>query len=267
VQRRLEEAFWIDEEGLYGDMVATPAEMAPRLRVWLARARQQDREGGEGAERARLDVASLFERLLEEAVGEPDQERKRAWLCKNWTLICPLEAGLTAPEKAARLLARVESPEFSGPWGMYLSGIERRRSMSIATGVLAIAELRYGRVEQALGYIRTITATLDMHMPGAISEMSPDYGCCVQAWSGYGVAWPLVTQIFGVQPDAFRRRLALSPVFPRDWPAASLKSLRVGSNAFDIAWDGRVLRVLSREPGWAVNSDGPPLQVEYATTG
>jgi glycogen debranching enzyme len=267
VQGRLEEAFWIDGEGLYGDMVATPAEMAPRLRVWLERARQQDHQGGEGGERARFDVAAQFERLLEEAVREPDQERKRAWLCKNWTLICPLEAGLTAPDKAARLLARVESPEFSGPWGMYLSGIERRRSMSIATGVLAVAELRYGRVEQALGYIRTIAKTLDMHMPGAISEMSPDYGCCVQAWSGYGVAWPLVTQVFGVQPDAFRRRLALSPTFPGDWPAASLRSLRVGSNVFDIAWDGSVLRVVSQEPGWTVTADGTPLQVEYATTG
>jgi glycogen debranching enzyme len=262
VGRRIEDAFWIADEGLYGDIVATPAEMAPRLRAWIERARGRDHGGEAGVEQARA-----FARLLEEAERAPDQERKRAWLCKNWTLLCPLEAGLTPRENALRLLERVESPEFSGPWGMYLSGIERRRSMSIATGVLAVAELRYGRVEQALGYVRTIAKTLDMHMPGAISEMSPDYGCFVQAWSGYGVVWPLVTQVFGVQPDAFGRRLALAPCFPRDWPAASLRGVRVGSNAFDIAWDGRALRVLSREPGWAVTADGMPVQVEYATAG
>ena len=93
-----------------------------------------------------------------------------------------------------------------------------------------------------------------LHMPGAISEMSPDSGCFLQAWSGYGVAWPVVTQMFGIQPDAFRRRLALSPTFPVGWTEARLSGVRVGSNTFDVAWDGRMLTVTSHEPGWTVTA-------------
>lgn len=259
VRARIEEAFWIDAEALYGDMVATPAEMAPRLRYWVERAEQPDHEG-----RTNLDAAAAFRRLMEQAESDPEQDRKRPWLCQNWTLLCPLEAGLTPPERAIRLLERVEGPEFSGRWGMYLSGIERFRSMSINTGVLAVAELQYGRVDKALQYVRTIAETLDMQMPGAISEMSPDYGCFVQAWSGYGVAWPLVTQVFGLRPDAFRRRLVLNPAFPPEWPAASLTGVHIGSNVFDLRWDGQTLRVTSQQPGWVVEANGVPLQVGAA---
>ena len=247
----------METEGLYGDMHATPDEMVPRLRRWVRRTEHPDGRGTVTPE-----VAAEFRRLLQEAESDAHQDRKRPWLCKNWTVICPLEAGLAPLERAMRSLERVEGPEFTGPWGMYLSGRDRTHSMSINTGALAVAELAYGRVEQALEYVRMLTRTLDVHMPGAISEMLPDEGCFVQAWSGYGVAWPLVTQVFGMQPDAFRRRLRLTPLLPASWSGAGLSGVRIGSNIFDVAWDGKVLTVTSREPGWTVTATGVPIRVE-----
>lgn len=249
VRRRLEEAFWMEDEGLYGDMLGTPSEMAPRLQIWMESAAGRNPQAAEG-----------FRRLQREAESDPDQSRKRPWSLKNWSVLSPLEAGLTDPQRASRTLRRSEGEEFTGPWGGYVNGIERDAMMSIATGVMATAEVTYGRVEQAFAYVRTLTDQLGMQMPGAISEMSPDYGCFVQAWSGYGVAWPVITGIFGLRPDAYHRQIDLTPSFPAGWSHAQLRRVQVGTNSIDLHWDGARLWVTSREPGWRVTCDSLPLQ-------
>jgi glycogen debranching enzyme len=252
VRTRMEEAFWMEPEGLYGDMVATPAEMAPRLQHWMEEAK-------EGA------AAEAFQRLLDEANADHDQERKRPWLLKNWSVLSPLEGRLAPPNRALRTLERAEGPEFTGPWGVYICGTYRSWMMSIATGVMAAAEAEYNRPEQALGYIRMLTDTLDMQSPGAIAEMSPDFGCFVQAWSGYAVAWPVVAGIFGVRPDAFHRRIELTPSFPAGWSDAQLTDLVVGTNRLDLRWDGTTLSVTSREPGWDITCDHLPVRLEQSS--
>ena len=259
VRRRLEEAFWLEDEGLYGDMVASAAEMAPRLRAWAERAEHPDYRG-----ETHPETAATLRRLLTEAESDPAPERRRPWPLGHWAVIAPLEDGLAERGRALRTLERAASPEFVGRWGMYLSALDQGAAMSISTGVLAVAEMAYGHVEQALGHVRLLTDTLDLQMPGAIAEMSPDGGCFVQAWSGCGVAWPVVAGVFGLRPDAFHRRLALHPVFPSGWPSARLSNVRVGANAFDLSWDGATLTVTSREPGWSVTCDGAPLRVETA---
>jgi glycogen debranching enzyme len=276
-RRLMEDAFWMEAEGLYGDMLATPMEMVPRLQHWWEEARAgADTEHAQWMEStgssldemaASAEPAAVgFRTLLDEAEADPEQHRKRPWLLKNWSIISPLEAGLAPQDRAVRTLERMEGPEFTGRWGVYIDGIYQRAMMSISTGVVAVAEALYGRPDQALAYIRMMTDTLDMQMPGAIAEMSPNYGCFVQAWSGYGVAWPVVTGIFGVRPDAYHRRIKLSPHFPSDWSDAHLTNLVVGTNSFDLYWDGTTLSVTSREPGWDIQCDGLPLRLERPGT-
>jgi glycogen debranching enzyme len=243
MRNRLEQAFWIEDEGLYGDVLATPHDIVGTVEQWLARP--------EGLGSSPALIRSL-QRILEPARQEPEPERKRPWLFKNWTVICPLETGIAQQERALRVLDRVGSPEFTGPWGMYINALAGVDAMSINTGALTMAELRYGRVDRAVDLIRTITASLDCHMPGAISEISPDRGCFVQAWSGYGVAWPIVSGIFGLRPDAFRRRLVISPQFPGSWPAADIRNVRIGNTCCDMVWDGTAVRVEVRDAGWEV---------------
>lgn len=253
---RVDDAFWLEDEGVYGDMRAAPVEMAPRLRDWIARAEQPDWTGA-----THPTTAEALRRLLHDAQNDPHLDRKRAWPCSNWSLISPLETSIAAPERARRVLHTMESERFTGRSGVYLNGLDRTHIMSISTGVLAVAELAYGRPDVALGYVRTIAETLPLHMPGAISEMSPDGGCFVQAWSSYAVAWPVVAGMFGVRPDAYHRRLALEPAFPSTWPSARLTSLRIGSNVVDLFWDGAAITVTTRESDWIITSDRIPVHI------
>jgi glycogen debranching enzyme len=250
---RMEEAFWMEEEGLYGDMVASPAEMAPRLRHWM----------DESSERPA--AAEFFRHLLEKAESDSEQDRKRPWLLKNWSVLSPLEGGLSPPDRAARTLQRAEGPELTGPWGVYICGTYGTAMMSISTGVMAAAEAEYDRPVQALRYIRLLTDTLELQSPGAIAEMSPDYGCFVQAWSGYAVAWPVVAGIFGVKPDSLHRRITLTPSFPPGWSDARLSNLSVGTNLVDLRWDGTTLWVTSRETGWDIRCDRLPMRLEQGS--
>jgi hypothetical protein len=254
---RLDEAFWMEAEGVYGDIVATPSEMVPRVRRWI----EECSYTGSACPGYDSRLAEL-RNVLSQAESDPRPDRKRPWLCKSSTVVAPLEARLAPSHQAVRALERLESPEFSGPWGMYVSGLDRTQSMSITSGVLAVAELAYGRVEQGLHYVRLIAETLPLHMPGAISEIAPDGGCFVQAWSGYAIAWPVVTQIFGLRPDAHRKQLVLHPRFPASWQEARLSNVLIGSNSLDFAWDGRRVQVSSKERGWTITSDSAPTAIE-----
>lgn len=252
---RIEEAFWLPDEGMYGDMLATPDEMIPRLTYWIEQA-------GRSGDHFSPEAVAGLSALLDEARCDPHPERKRAWLLRNWIVILPLVEGIAAPSRVAAVLDRVESAEFSGPHGMYLNGLARREMMSINTGVLAGCEIAHGRPERGLAYLDLLARTLDLHLPGAISEMSPDGGCCVQAWSSFALAWPVVRGLFGLQPDAHLRRLTVRPSFPPGWAPARLECVPVGETLVDLHWDGRTLEVRIEEPGWTVIHDGTPERLQ-----
>ena len=257
LRERFDRDFWLDTEGTYADMRATPAEMIPRLLRWIERAEDPQGWGG-----ARPQLAEAYRRLLQDAEADPDQDRSRGWLCGHWTILAPLEIGMASPERAQRVLDFVRDNGYIGRWGMYLNGYDQHAMMSINTGVLATAAVTYKRTAEGIEHMRTIAESLEMHMPGAISEMSPDGGCFVQAWSGYGIAWPMVTGVFGLHPDAWRKQLVINPSFPPDWTNATLTGVRVGGTTLDLAWDGTTLTVTIHESGWTASSDTVTLHVE-----
>jgi glycogen debranching enzyme len=253
-QSQLEAAFWLDDEGLYADMLATPDEMVFRIRDWIAAT-----EATEFTQGRQADLLASLNDLLHAAECDPEPNRKRGWSLKYWVVISPLEAGLASPERAARILDRVRGPEFVGPYGMYLSGVDHTHTMSVNTGALAVAELQYGRTEDTLERLRVMTDTLDRHMPGAISEMLPDYGCFVQAWSSFAVAWPVVAHMFGIVPRADRRTLSVDPQIPSDWGRAVLSNVCIGNARFDFCWDGTTMEVACNDDGWSIASTSVPL--------
>lgn len=250
---RLHSLFWMEEEEMYGDIVATPAEMAPVIEGWLEEVRKRD-----SASR----LATGLEHYLRQARADPEQDRKRPWNFKNWTVVSPLEAGLVDPERASRVFARLESAEFSNKWGMYVNSLAGDDVMSINTGSLAVAELRYGRVDEGIRFIREIALGLKAWMPGAIAEISPNRGCFVQAWSGYGIAWPLVTQIFGLQPDAYQRRLTINPLLPPEWGEVALSNVRIGDATFEFRGNADCLRVRCSDPSWTVLASNSAIEVQ-----
>jgi hypothetical protein len=243
--RRIREEWWIEEEGLFADVRASVTEVRERL-VQVAEHAAQSKHPGQ--ERQARQAHEFFaSQLAVRKDAPPDIDLH--WLLRHWVIACPVEAGLATPDQAQRTLARLESSEFSGEWGMYLH--PRRHSvMTINTGVLAMAEARYGRVDQAHKLVRKLVDALPYHMPGAISEALPDQWCFLQLWSALGMITPIVECFLGVAPEAHSRQLRVTPHLPPAWDHASLQQLRVGADTFDIRvrHDGGERRVQVRGP-------------------
>jgi hypothetical protein len=50
----------------------------------------------------------------------------------------------------------------------------------------------------------------------------------MQAWSAYGIQWPVIHHFLGIGPDVPAGNLAVVPDVPDSWPGLSVESLRVG---------------------------------------
>ena len=144
--------------------------------------------------------------------------------------------------------------KFVNPFGVFVTGIDRDESagkeigsfkgskqfsytgavMTLPTGVLAVAENNYGNPDQALDYLQRMGRSFSFALPGSIYEVSPDYGMFAQAWNIYSYAVPVVQQFFGIQPDAFNKKMTIQPQMPSAWDFAHLENVRVGSNVISL---------------------------------
>jgi glycogen debranching enzyme len=215
--KKINSDMWIENEGLYADAMAEVEKVIQRMDIYVERARKS------GAEEAALELEQM-----KEAMSALDPKSEQPWLFKNWVINTPMEVGLAPRDKAIQALDRMSSPEFTGPWGTYLSGMYRTDMMTISTGVQAVAEARYDRMDESLRFVKLIASTFNKRLPGSISEMSPDYGCFVQAWTNYGIVWPLMTYMLGIQPRAYWKELTIRPRLPQAWNHASVEQVHLG---------------------------------------
>lgn len=207
-------------------------------------------------------LLTFYQTIMQKATSLPS-EMERGWFTnKNWVINTPMECGI-APEGKAQIALDYIDKNNCGPYGPYLSAVERKRMMTIATGVQAVAEARYGRIDQAIDYLRMIAATLGRNMPGTINEMMPDYGCPYQAWTVYGMAKALVSGCFGVWPEAYTKNITLSPQFPKEWDKMSLKQLRIGDNFINLKMERNeqyyTIDYASGQEGWTVKLVMPEM--------
>lgn len=250
LKEKINRELWMEDEGLYAEAMGTPGHILQRLDLYIERAKSH----GAMAE----GIAELERMKLEMQAMDPDAER--AWLFQNWVINTPMEMGIADRDKAERALDRMATEQFTGPWGTYLSGLYRTQMMTISTGVQAVAESRYDRIDQSLRYVKLIASTFNKRLPGSISEMSPDYGCFVQAWTAYGIVYPLMVHMFGIQPEAYWRKLTLRPRLPQGWAEASVKRVLLGSGdaANELNWEVRlgesedIYRLELLRQGWRV---------------
>src|SRR5262249_55582489 len=121
-------------------------------------------------------------------------------------------------------------------------------------GVQAVSEGRYGRTDQAMWYVDKIVQTFGRTLPGSISEMMPDYGCFVIAWTSYGIVVPLIEHVFGIAPDAPNRTIAFDPHVPTGWKTMSIEALPVGTNTISFAREetakGIEYTIAAEQDGW-----------------
>jgi glycogen debranching enzyme len=164
-----------------------------------------------------------------------------------WTNATPMETGIALPNRAAAAFPFLESPSLTGKNGFYQqAALGGRQSSAVNTGVMAIAETNYGREDEALRYVRLVARELDVEQPGALPELfdSPDYryfqaftgrAMVMQAWSSYGIHWPIVVGFLGVRPSAPTNTLTVVPSLPSAWPELSVSDLKIGSAKVEVS--------------------------------
>ena len=238
---------WDEEEGLYCDAYAR-SQFVRQCRESILNRRRAARS-------AEADAAFDAMVARKEALGQ----REAGFLInRNWVINTPMEAGLAPKDKAERALKAMHTPEFIGPWGMYLNVLGKNQTMTISTGAMAVAQARYGHADRALELLEKMTATFGRIGPAQLAEMSPDYGCFVQAWTAYALFTPVVRHMFGIQPNAMTGEVLLRPCLPSAWPQAAIERVRVldGEISVRCRREEGALRVeLSGTPGLAVRID------------
>jgi hypothetical protein len=167
-----------------------------------------------------------------------------------WINATPMETSIASVPDASIAFPQLESSTFTGKTGFYQQGQSatikgNRQASAVNTGVMAIAEANYGRMDQSLRYVNLIAKELDVEQPGALPELfdSPDYkyfppfggAMVMQAWSSYGIHWPLVELYLGIKPDAPAKSLSVVPDLPGSWPELSVDNLRVGSSQIAVS--------------------------------
>jgi hypothetical protein len=170
----------------------------------------------------------------------------RPVLQRHWAGVLPMTAGMAPARHAEAALRRLESQEFSGSTGLFHTAGADRRVWTLVNGVMAVAEANYGRTDEAVRYIRAIAAAIDLEMPGALPEVlpSPDYEVFgdlhdrlmfMQAWSAYGVQWPIVHNFLGIRPDAPARTVTVAPSLPPGWRKLGIRNLRIGDDVISVS--------------------------------
>jgi glycogen debranching enzyme len=168
---------------------------------------------------------------------------------KHWINATPMETLLAPQIRATTALNTLESGDFTGSCGLFHTGrgggptgAGELKCWTLPTSVMAVAEANYGRLanNQAPFYMKSIANQLDLEMPGALPEISPspeydpfadfrERAMFMQAWSSYGVQWPVIHHFLGIDPNVPAGSLSVVPDIPESWPGLSVQNLKVGS--------------------------------------
>src|SRR5215204_3853345 len=205
-------------------------------------------DGKADAMEAKFDAAwwMTTQNLYADSLDDPGDVKLQQ---KHWINATPMETLLAPQNRATAALNTLESSTFTGKCGLYHSGVGggpdgsgELKCWTLPSSVMAVGEANYGRLanNQAPFYMRSIAQQLDLEMPGALPEIvpSPQYDPFVdfreramfmQAWSSYGVQWPVSHSFLGIDPNVPAGSLSVVPDIPESWPGLSVQDLKVGN--------------------------------------
>lgn len=250
LKQRINQRFWIGQDGRYGDIYGSRSQAVSAVAGAI---RQIELKGTDRLTPRDKELIAHYERVKAQYAALPEGDR--AWTINdNWVIATPMETGIAPRPRAIRLLDTIRRDD-TGEYGPYLSAVERRSMMTISTGVEAVAEGRYGRIDQAMWYMDKIVQTFNRVSPGSMSEMMPDHGCFTIAWTSYGIVLPLVEDVFGIRPHAENKTIEFDPHLPAGWEDISIADLPVDTNliSFSRSRIGRkiVYDIDAKEKGWS----------------
>lgn len=266
LKRKINAEWWNEQEQSFGDFRGTVAEAKPIVAAALVRADTL------GKPWAVNELESTEQKMKFYAAGK----HFPFVVYHNWVVNTPMETGVADHPKA--LAALHTAKKFENPFGVYVTGIDRSDEpdsvvlksrkktfsytgavMTLPTGVQAVAAANYGKVNEALGYIKKLQQSFSYALPGSMYEVSPDFGMVVQAWNIYGVAVPIIGSFFGIEPRAMEQSIFLAPQLPDAWPEATLENVKVGNNIINLKLvkgsDYLEYQIKQSEPEWKVLLD------------
>lgn len=180
----------------------------------------------------------------------------RLQLDGHWTAVLPVQLGLAAPERAERVLARIES-EFVNQWGLVHTRGREELVWTLPTGLLALTAFANRRAARGLQLTRSIAHTARYGTLGTFKELIPAGLCFIQLWSAALYLQAIFEGLLGLQPNAPAHHLVIAPCIPTDQAPIELRDLRVGAHHLDLTLSPRALQ-LSHRRGLQ------PLRVTYA---
>jgi glycogen debranching enzyme len=242
LKKKINEVWWVDADNSFADFISTRDKAIGLVKAAIIRADTLKKTAAVNELKARL-------KRLE---SSSDKASKGYIVYHNAVVNSPMEVGIADPDKAKRALETAH--KYRNYFGAYVVGIDmsddvdsvvaraRQKTfnytgavMTLSTGILAIAEARYGNSDEALEYLKRLGHTYSYSLPGSMYEVSPDFGMMAQAWNIYAVETPVISHFFGVTPDAGNKTIYLRPNLPSEWKRASVSNLIVGDNHVSIS--------------------------------
>lgn len=261
--------FWVAKFGSYADFIGTAEDALHLIEGAIIRADTLNKPWAVAELQATKAKLSTL----------PKDQKQGFVLYHNWVVNTPMETGIADPEKAK--IALETGRKYTNPFGVFVTGIDRDESaenedgaftgskmfsytgavMTLPTGVSAIGENNYGNPDGALDYLKRMTRSFGFALPGSIYEVSPDYGMFTQAWNMYSYAVPIVTQFFGIQPDAGNKVIYIRPQMPSTWEEASIQKVQIGDNLISLTYVDksgvRSIEVEQSQSKWGISIEIP----------
>lgn len=261
--------FWVEEFGSYADFIGTVEEALHLIDDAIVRADTLKKPWAvEELKATKAKLSTL-----------PKSQKQGFVLFHNWVVNTPMETGIADRVKAKIGLATAK--KYTNPFGTFVTGIDRDEQaenedgsfagsksfsytgavMTLPTGVSAIGEGNYGNPDGALDYLKRVTRSFGFALPGSLYEVSPDYGMFSQAWTMYSFAVPIITQFFGIQPDAGNKVIHIRPQMPTSWEEASIQKVIVGDNEIRVSYVDksgvRAIEVEQTQAKWGISIEIP----------
>lgn len=261
--------FWVAKFGSYADFIGTAEDALHLIEGAIIRADTLNKPWAVAELQATKAKLSTL----------PKDQKQGFVLYHNWVVNTPMETGVADPEKAK--IALETGRKYTNPFGVFVTGIDRDESaenedgaftgskmfsytgavMTLPMGVSAIGENNYGNPDGALDYLKRMTRSFGFALPGSIYEVSPDYGMFTQAWNMYSYAVPIVTQFFGIRPDAGNKVIYIRPQMPSTWEEASIQKVQIGDNLISLSYVDksgvRSIEVEQSQSKWGISIEIP----------
>jgi|GEM_PF-3847665 len=149
----------------------------------------------------------------------------------------PLESKVADADKADILLDSMTASNENNEYGY--------GDMSISSGWAAVAAANYGEIDHAIKYIRGIANLWDIEMPGGLPEHNPPYKInpkhtqwrtnSVQLWGGYGLHFPIIRYILGVEPRVPNKIIRIIPNIPGSWDRIECSNLQIADDTISVS--------------------------------